>query len=81
MVLSKYSFFKILNPFLEQSNCIPKPIEVKEDLLNLDLFEELNILGKVILNKPNETKIIEKLVCIQFLYNLKLFYLNFKIYN
>jgi len=31
-------------------------------VLNVDPFEELNILGKVILNKPNETNTVEKLV-------------------
>ncbi|VVC33641.1 Hypothetical protein CINCED_3A021531 [Cinara cedri] len=44
----------------EQSNSPKKPTAIKDDVLNLDLFEELNILGKVILNKPNETKTIEK---------------------
>lgn len=29
-------------------------------MLDVDLFEELNILGKVILNKPDEIKTIEK---------------------
>ncbi|XP_008183807.1 ADP-ribosylation factor-binding protein GGA1 isoform X2 [Acyrthosiphon pisum] len=34
--------------------------KIKDSVLNVDLFEELNILGKVILNKPNETKIDDK---------------------
>ncbi|XP_015379468.1 PREDICTED: ADP-ribosylation factor-binding protein GGA1 isoform X2 [Diuraphis noxia] len=37
-----------------------KPEKIKDSVLNVDLFEELNILGKVILNKPNETKTVEK---------------------
>jgi len=37
-----------------------KRTEMKEDVLNLDLFEELNILGKVIRNKPNRFKAVEK---------------------
>lgn len=36
-----------------------KRVEIKDNMLNVDLFEELNILGKVILNKPNETKKVE----------------------
>ncbi|KAL4150021.1 hypothetical protein QTP88_003869 [Uroleucon formosanum] len=34
--------------------------KIKDSVLNVDLFEELNILGKVILNKPYDTKIDEK---------------------
>lgn len=37
-----------------------KHSDIKEDLLNVDLFEELTILGRDILNKPNETKNNEK---------------------
>jgi len=37
-----------------------KRTKMKEDELNVDLFEELNILGKVILNKPNGFKAVEK---------------------
>lgn len=37
-----------------------KNLEMKVDVLNVDLFEELNILGRDILNKPNETKTNEK---------------------
>uniref|UniRef100_A0A2S2NAK1 ADP-ribosylation factor-binding protein GGA1 n=1 Tax=Schizaphis graminum TaxID=13262 RepID=A0A2S2NAK1_SCHGA len=37
-----------------------KRVEIKDNVLNVDLFEELNILGKDILNKPNETKNVEK---------------------
>jgi len=33
---------------------------MKEDMLNKDLFEELNILGKVSLNKPSEINTVEK---------------------
>ncbi|XP_026810979.1 ADP-ribosylation factor-binding protein GGA1 isoform X2 [Rhopalosiphum maidis] len=37
-----------------------KRVEIKDNVSNVDLFEELNILGKDILNKPNETKNFEK---------------------
>uniref|UniRef100_A0A2H8TPW3 ADP-ribosylation factor-binding protein GGA1 n=1 Tax=Melanaphis sacchari TaxID=742174 RepID=A0A2H8TPW3_9HEMI len=37
-----------------------KCVGIKENILNVDLFEELNILGKDILNKPRETKNVEK---------------------
>lgn len=50
----------MFNPFSEQLNSPDKPTEINKGVLNLDLFEELNILGKVILNKPTEAKIIEK---------------------
>lgn len=46
--------------FLEIVSSPQKHTGIKEDKLNLDLFEELNILGKVSLNKPNETKTLEK---------------------
>lgn len=47
--------------FLENINSPKKCSEMKENnILNVDLFEELNILGKVILNKPHETKIVDK---------------------
>ncbi|XP_022176039.1 ADP-ribosylation factor-binding protein GGA1 isoform X2 [Myzus persicae] len=62
-----------LDDFLQMSHslkeCIPPLPEVinsqkheknKDSLLNVDLFEELNILGKVNLNKPNENKIVKK---------------------
>lgn len=50
----------MLNTLLEQLNSPDKPTEINDSVLNLDLFEELNILGKVILNKPTEAKISEK---------------------
>lgn len=37
-----------------------KHLEIKEDIFNVDLFEELKILGRDILNKPNEPKNNEK---------------------
>jgi hypothetical protein len=37
-----------------------KHVDIKEGIFNVDLFEELNILGRDILNKPNETKNNEK---------------------
>lgn len=48
--------------FLENEKSPQKRTEVKEDLLNVDLFEELNILGKVGLNKSNEIKTVRKYV-------------------
>ncbi|KAL5234278.1 hypothetical protein ACI65C_001688 [Semiaphis heraclei] len=51
---------KEFNPPLPEVVNLQKPEKIKDSVLNVDLFEELNILGKVILNKPNETKTIEK---------------------
>lgn len=42
------------NPCLGSFNSSQRHLEVKDDALNIDLFEELNILGKVNLNKPSE---------------------------
>lgn len=60
-------FEKIINVKLKQNLKLffleispKKRTKMKEDELNVDLFEELNILGKVILNKPNGFKAVEK---------------------
>ncbi|CAH1716145.1 ADP-ribosylation factor-binding protein GGA1 isoform X1 [Aphis gossypii] len=58
-------FLQISHPIKEFIPSLPevvnsqKRVEIKENVY-LDLFEELNILGKDILNKPNETKNFEK---------------------
>lgn len=46
--------------FLENLKSSQNGTVTKDDVFNINLFEELNILGKVILNKPNETKTHEK---------------------
>lgn len=58
-------FLQMSNPLETSVPLLPeispkKRTEMKEDVLNLDLFEELNILGKVVLNKPNGFKAVEK---------------------
>lgn len=58
-------FLQMSHPIKEFIPSLPevvnsqKRVEIKENVY-LDLFEELNILGKDILNKPNETKNFEK---------------------
>ncbi|XP_025417614.1 ADP-ribosylation factor-binding protein GGA1 isoform X2 [Sipha flava] len=54
---------KTFIPTLPENMKLPeKHVDIKEGIFNVDLFEELNILGRDILNKPNETKNNEKIL-------------------